>query len=125
MPREHLEVLLARVGALAEGEPLGEHAVVVPHAGRGRQPDEGFSFQVVLEDELLVARERAVRKPQDVVAVDQIVEHLADAHHVFCLATTSQTAGGDRDCRRMATSPPSQNTPLPIAAARSRSSRSS
>ncbi len=70
--REHLEVLLARVGALPEAQPLGDGLVVATRRSRGREADEGLALEVVLEDVLLVARERAVGEAQDVVALDQL-----------------------------------------------------
>ena len=77
MPREHPQVLLVRPDVLAEGEPLRDRLVVSPLLRAGDELQELLALEVVLEDVLLVARERAVREAQDVVAIGQLFQDRA------------------------------------------------
>ena len=69
-------------------------AVVAARRLGGGQAYEGLALEVVLEDVLLVARERAVGQAQDVVALDQLAEQLAQEHDVLAASPPSHTSGG-------------------------------
>ena len=110
---------------LAEREPLGDGPVVAARRRRRRQPHERLALEVVLEDVLLVAGEGAVGQAQDVVALDEVRRGAGGRRRrPRRLAAFPHLRRRLASCRWIATSPPSQKTP-PIAAARSRSSRSS
>jgi len=71
-----------RDDVVLERQPVGDDGVVALPRARGGHLDEGLPLEVVLEDVLLVAGERAVGQAQEVILVDEADEHLADRRGV-------------------------------------------
>ncbi len=91
--REHLEVLFARLDVLPEREPVGDGVVIFARRRGGREALQRFALEVVLEDVFFVARERTVGQPQEVVALDELPERLADEQDVGRLSGLPDLGG--------------------------------
>ena len=82
VPSQHRAVLFGVPRAVLLREPIGDGLVITAERRRGREPRHRLTLEVVLEHVLGLVGERAVRQPQQVVALDQRREVLLQDERV-------------------------------------------